>query len=407
MSCPNPVELSRALIVGLDDRLRAHLEICTRCSEEIESHASVASATHDLPVAEPSHDQAWKLRVSLMAAARAPEPIAQSRMVWGFAAAGVLAAAAVLFVVVGREPQPQAQTVASILPHEGAAVMRVASGQDEIVRVAHGTVSVEVAQLAPNQRFRVVVGDAEVEGRGAGFDVTVDRDRLRGVRVFAGQVEIRAQGAPVKKLVAGERWQIELGRAELEPTPVAPVPEPPVDIVVEPTVDVVASIPAEKQHTKKHKSRRTDRPTEPQALSASESPARAAPARPKRPIEVLFEEGWTTLAAGNAAAASVIFERAAQAAPKDPLAEDAWFWRASSLARAKSGAAASAFDSFLSRYPSSPRVGEASAMLGWLVIDSDLDRAEKLFKASANDRVASVRASAARGLTAIEQRRKR
>ena len=137
-----------------------------------------------------------------------------------------------------------------------------------------------------------------------------------------------------------------------------------------------------------------------------EAPAIAQP-KPKRPIEVLFDEGWATLQAGDASAAAATFERAAQSDPKDPLAEDAWFWRASALTRAKSASAAGALDQFLARYPRSPRVGEASAMLGWLVMDKDLDRAEKLFKTAANDRVAAVRASATKGLTAVDQRRKR
>ena len=144
-----------------------------------------------------------------------------------------------------------------------------------------------------------------------------------------------------------------------------------------------------------------------ESLSTTAGGTSPAPARPKRPIEVLFEEGWATLAGGDPAGAAAIFERAAQSAPKDPLAEDAWFWRASSLAKAKASAAAPALESFLSRYPRSPRVGEASAMLGWLVIDSDLARAEALFRTAEKDRVAAVRASATKGLAAIAQRRSR
>jgi TolA-binding protein len=133
--------------------------------------------------------------------------------------------------------------------------------------------------------------------------------------------------------------------------------------------------------------------------------AAAAPTRAKRPIEVLFERGWAELAAGDTRAAAGAFEQAIQAAPDDPLAEDAWFWRASALARAKDAAAARALDAFLARYPRSPRAGEASAMLGWLVIDRDLDRAEALFRAAAKDRVPAVRTSGDKGLAAVAQRR--
>ncbi len=46
-------------------------------------------------------------------------------------------------------------------------------------------------------------------------------------------------------------------------------------------------------------------------------------------------------------------------------------------------------------------------MLGWLVIDRDLDRAERLFRNAETDRVGSVRASATRGLAAVAARRAR
>jgi outer membrane protein assembly factor BamD (BamD/ComL family) len=71
---------------------------------------------------------------------------------------------------------------------------------------------------------------------------------------------------------------------------------------------------------------------------------------PKRPIEVLYEQGWAALAAGRTQDA-VIAERAAASAPSDPLAEDAWFWRATALARAKHASAAGALEQFLARYP--------------------------------------------------------
>ena len=387
MSCPHPVELSRALIAGIDDRLRAHLEICTHCSDEIEAHAAVARDVQRVPVVEPPHDHARSVRASLMAAARVPAPVARVRFAWAFAA-GALAAAAVLAFVLLRKPADPAQTVAMhdvLLPHEGAALMRIASAEGETVRVAHGTVSVD-ATHARGKRVRMVTGDAELDGDG-GFDVSVDRDHLRAVRVFSGRVELRAQGAPPRVLVAGERWEIELAKVDDAP----------------PFEEVTAAEPVAIAAEPRKPARRSERKQR-QQLSAKQDPAPPI-ARAKRPIELLFEEGWAKLAAGEATAAAAIFERAARSSPNDPLAEDAWFWQASSLARAKSGSAAGALDAFLTRYPSSPRAGEASAMLGWLVIDRDLDRAEKLFNAAASDRVASVRASATKGLDVVERRR--
>jgi TolA-binding protein len=78
------------------------------------------------------------------------------------------------------------------------------------------------------------------------------------------------------------------------------------------------------------------------------------------------------------------------------------------VARARAGAGASAIAAlsrFLEAYPSSPRAGEAAAMLGWLLVDTgDLAGAERRFRAAENDPVDAVRASARKGLRAIASR---
>lgn len=399
MSCPSPIVLSRALVEGVDDRLRAHLDICTDCSDAMAADAAITADVRDLATFEPSSDHAARVRDSLLAAATVPRPIARSRMVWGFALGGALAAAAVLiFLFAVPRSTPRAQVShATILPHDGASMMRISDGPDEIVRLAEGTATVKIAALGPHERFRMITGDAELEAAAdSAYDVAVDRDHLRSVRVISGQVIVRAQGMEPKVLREGERWEIELAQA-----PSGPAPEVAQQEAVAVTPDLPSVAPSDtstKSPPKRHPSAslRAERP------SATPS----IPGRPKRPIETLFDEGWATLAAGDAVAAAATFQRAAQAAPTDPLAEDAWFWHGSALVRAKVPGASDALAAFLANYPSSPRLGEASAMLGWLVIDSDLDRAEKLFKTAAGDRVASVKASAQRGLAAIEQRRK-
>lgn len=394
MKHPHPIELSRALVEGVDARLRAHLDICDQCNEELAAHASVADDVRVLPVVDPDEDRARHLRASLFSAARAPAPLPRPRVVWGFLFAGGLAAAAVAAFFVLRTPSEPAHVArAAIQRHDGAELVHI-DKPDEIVRLSSGTVTVQVAQLDAHERFRVVTGDAEIESRGAAFDVRVAHDRLQSVRVYDGRVEIRADGSAPRVVAAGERWEIEL--AQQEP-PKAPVVEP--VVVAEPPLEapevVVEPVAVDKPT-----------PRAPEKIQTQEKPSIAQPqARAKRPIEVLFDEGFATLTAGDPATAAQIFERAARSAPSDPLAEDATFWRASALVRAKSSAAVSALESFLSRYASSPRTGEASAMLGWLILDRDLDRAEKLFHAAEADRVASVRASATKGLAAVAARR--
>ena len=61
------------------------------------------------------------------------------------------------------------------------------------------------------------------------------------------------------------------------------------------------------------------------------------------------------------------FERAVTLSPRAALAEDASFWRAVALTRAHRRAEAiDAFSSFIARFASSPRRGEAEVTLGEL-----------------------------------------
>jgi TolA-binding protein len=434
---PSPIDLSRALVEGVDARLRAHLDICDECNEALATHASIADDVRQLPVVDPDEDRSRLLRASLFAAARTPAPSPRRGFFLGFALAGGLAAAAVTAFLLARSPSEPAHIArGTIQPHDGAEVVHI-DKPDEIVRLSSGTITVKVAQLDTHERFRVVIGDAEIESRGAAFDVRAKRDRLESVRVYDGRVEIRAEGAPPRTLVAGERWEIELAQntpAEkgVDPGVIDPDEAAPEVAIVEPSVaDPSANPSVAEPSTAKPSINAPGTPSnratprEPARAATKAAPSNAAPSKPapapskiqatdkpsmpqaraKRPIEVLFDEGFATLTSGDPATAAQIFERAARSAPSDPLAEDASFWRASSLVRAKSSAATSALEGFLARYKSSPRVGEASAMLGWLVLDRDLDRAEKLFRTAETDKVASVRASATKGLAAVAARR--
>jgi TolA-binding protein len=463
MKCPHEHVLSRALAEGFPPELQAHVDSCLACSTYVADHGAIGDLVAQLPVIEPDASRAANVRASLLAAARAPAPLARPWRAWALAFSGMVAAAAVLaLVVLRRAPAPssaQAHYRATILPHDGAAVMRTSPAPDETIRLVDGTATITVAALEPGERVRVLTADAELVASDTAFDVTAEHDRLQALRVVKGHVEVRAAGATPRRVVAGERWEVQLGdqAGDNGSAHIATAATPDTTDELSTGDTHVASAtsnenevgtatadahgastattrttPSAAEHvgtatTAKHvgttsldKQRATtasgaagkagaDQPstTNKQLTASGGSGPAASQARPRRQIELLFEQGWAALAAGKAADAAVAFERAAQAAPDDPLAEDAWFWRASALARAKSPAAAAALESFLARYPHTPRVGEASAMLGWLVIDRDLDRAEKLFHAAENDRVAAVRASATKGLAAVAQRRKR
>jgi TolA-binding protein len=106
--------------------------------------------------------------------------------------------------------------------------------------------------------------------------------------------------------------------------------------------------------------------------------------------------------AGDFTAASSAFVRASILDPEGPLAEDASYWYPVALARAKRAEATIAFRDFLDRYPRSTHAHEASAMLGWLLVDaSQRAEAERRFRFALDDARPDVRASARAGLTAL------
>jgi TolA-binding protein len=241
---------------------------------------------------------------------------------------------------------------------------------DEIVRLVEGAITVSVTPLATGERFRVVVGDAEVEVRGTAFEVSAHDDRLESVDVLHGAVEVRLEGHAATLVHAGERWAR------------------PVDDELPAATDETATATA-----------RAVRPRAP-APTDVEAPVSLAPSWTAASG---FEAGWSALHDGDPVAAATAFGEVLDRAPSDPLAEDASFWRAVALSRAEhTTEARAALERFVHTYPRSVRTPEASVMLGWLLLSSgDRDEARAMFERGANDPAERVRASAARGLAAI------
>ena len=239
----------------------------------------------------------------------------------------------------------------------------------QIVRLQEGGIAVDVEPLHPGERFRVVVGDAEIEVRGTSFRVVATGDRLRSVDVVRGSVWVRPQGGDPVLLGPRGRWEVQRANQPRFPT------------------------------AKKRALHRVavDRPS---ALASEPLPSRA---------ELAFADGWEALRINRFADAAEAFERASANAGDQPLLEDAWFWMAVCEARIPHKAAAKlSLSGFINRFPRSSRIGEVSAMLGWILLeDNDLESATRLFAAAADDRVSEVRQSARAGLDAAERRRGR
>jgi len=161
-------------------------------------------------------------------------------------------------------------------------------------------------------------------------------------------------------------------------------------------------------------------PQAPRTASSERVPGRFAPTRRLRgalasvshavpspktthqpsPAELAFSDGCQALRSADYPRAAAAMRRALEAGPTSAVAEDARYWEAVALAREGKGARARrAMEEFVRLLPSSPRAGEVSAMLGWLLLEShEWSAAEQRFRAAEGDRDPAVRESARKGL---------
>jgi TolA-binding protein len=390
----------------------------------------VRELARDLPHEAPRQERVEAVRAALLARAAEiggrPERVRSRRILLAVAAAAAFVAVGALAVLAShgswhREGAAPGALRAEIRPLTESRYSRLGAQPDEIVRLREGTVTFRVEKLRAGERFRVVVGDAVVEVRGTVFDVTAADDRLHNVHVHEGKVEVRPEHGAVAVLLPGENWSApgDAGRVEIAaaqtPSPGAGVaPAPPssrgagIDSARLAPRPVVAVAPRRVRSTPVAPS--AVRPHETAAAvgsgAAPEPPSANAPAAaaPPSASEIAFAAGWRSLRAGDPRAAAAAFDRALAVDPAHPLAEDAAFWKAVSCARAGLDAeAAAVLAAFLDRYPASARAGEVSALLGWRRLAAgDREGARRLFAAAAADPVERVRASAGRGLRAID-----
>ena len=249
----------------------------------------------------------------------------------------------------------------------------------EIIRLREGGINLDVQPLGPRDRVRVQVGDGEIEVRGTSFQVRARGDRLVGVAVTHGRVEVRPVGAAMVVLGAGQTWRAS-------DAVVAPPPAP----LVVPPADASPRLPSPSS-------------ARPRRVARAEGGVERA-SRPTRQEE-LYDDAWDALRARRFAAAATGFSRVLAESPVGPFADEAAFWRATALARGgEAGSALAAYREFLSTYRTSPRRGEASAILGWLLVDAQRsDEATLLFGAALNDAHENVRVSARDGLEAVRR----
>lgn len=155
-------------------------------------------------------------------------------------------------------------------------------------------------------------------------------------------------------------------------------------------------------------------PGAPAVMPAAAGQATAAPgsndareAKIAAPGEVSYQAAWDALRAGRMSDAAAGFTHALDLGLEPSLAEDASFWRAAAFGRAHSTSEAiAAFSGFLGDFPRSVRAGEASAMLGWQLVEAgDLDAAQRRFEAAVGSGGVTAQVSGRRGLAELARRR--
>jgi TolA-binding protein len=455
MTCPGDIELARAVASEPDAELSAHLETCTPCRAAWDEARAAIELARELPVALPSPSRREEVRTALLAAAadRAQRPARRTRAVP--AIAGAAAAAVVGYLAIAHtagpplassSAAPAPHSHGTVRPHAGAHYAVRSIGPDEVIELRDGELDIEVEPLHPGERFRVVVGRSELEVRGTAFRVAAHAEHLVEVAVAHGRVDLSpGTGAPTS-LAAGQSWRAGEAPAAGAPSAAADVAhqepsaraahpeafsapgvrqEPPAAARRDPEALAGAAnrgarpTAAVRAEASAPSARRDGSPPALAVRSAVELPVGAARAvadaepsvpapRARAAEEKSYDEAWVALRSGEFARAASEFARVVLLEPDSALVEDASFWRAVALARAKrSLEAVSAFHDFLALYARSARAGEASAMLGWLLIDAGaFDEAARRFDAAAGDADPAVRRSARSGLDALAHRKR-
>jgi TolA-binding protein len=209
-----------------------------------------------------------------------------------------------------------------------------------------------------------------------------------GAAAAAWRIGISHRRQPPPQLLAGTF----AGDRPPQAAPAAPLPAAPAQQAAMPAMQVMPVIP--------------DRPLPPShARRVSLAPHKAArDLDGGDAVEVAFARGWSSLRTGDFNTAAEWFARATSG-QNNTLAEDALFWQGVALDRAGRFAIAhQVLADFLARYPASDRSGEASVILGWLLVRSGNFGAARLrFEQGLDDPAERVRKSAHAGLLAADE----
>ncbi|MEQ9502761.1 MAG: tetratricopeptide repeat protein [Deltaproteobacteria bacterium] len=464
--CPSFDDLSRAFSEG-NAAMKRHVGGCPRCAATWRDLGAVHDAA-SAPVPPLSDAAAERVahalwaRTSPSAAVRTAKPL-DLRLV----AAAVLAIVALLLWWAPWYPSaPEAARVTPIADADYERSVRYDGerARQEIVRVRRGHLRLEATEGVP---LRLLTSDVRVEG--TAFDVVVVDERLVELTVRAGTVALSRGDGPPRLLQVGERWTApgaanadgrsaasegsapasagrngnttqrpapgaSAGRNENTTGPPAPGASagrngnrsaPSARGASDRTRDGRTGTHDVATDTATRRGARGSEPAPPppaarddaapgasarapkggDGRSAEAPSAPAAEARPRSAAELAFERGWSAFRAQDLDDAARSFAEVEQIAPSSALAEDAAYWRAIALLRAKRDEARQALRTFVTRHPKATRAPEAWVLLGWSELArSNVDAARDAFARGRAEGGPAVRAEADRGLAAIDDR---
>jgi TolA-binding protein len=290
---------------------------------------------------------------------------------------------------------------------------RAQSPPDEVVRLDDGSIDLDVVHLRWGERFRVLTSDAEVEVRGTRFRVTASDRRLTSVRVWEGRVEVRPFGGGAAVLDAGDVWE-GIPQNDAEDAPNSPFSDsihadgtraesadgkPPATI----SPGRETQLPPHARPGGRAGVTPPDLADRPSGAAPHADPGRRPDAVSSRGNRA-FDRAWTLLREGDTANAARAFAEVEALVRGSALEEDALYWRAVATARSKDPRSAPLFSTFLGRFPSSSRAGQAAVALGWIWLDQGkADDAKLMFSRALTDPSPEVVESARAGLRRIDE----
>lgn len=404
-ACPSELDLARAISVE-DPAISAHLASCSACAHTWDATTRAIEGARRVPVRVPSADRREEMRTAILAAsargdARDTDDAghvrsskkSSPRARW-YAGATIALAAGVALVLARSERAPT-HAHGTIVAHPNARYTTTRA-PDEIVTLHDGTIDVEVSPIHAGERFRVMTADTEIEVRGTAFEVVAELGHMTRVQVRHGVVEVRPHGAAMVTLTSGQSWAApRTAAAPHESSTVVAPDAPSMTMKTKPPMS-----PPAPRRTASPKPATIGSPS----TTTTGSPASTATA-PRAPEALAYDEAWAAMREGDFEHAASAFARVSILDPDGPLSEDASYWYAVALARAKRAEAIAAFRDLLSRYPHSTHAGEANAMLGWLLVEAKQPaEARRRFDAAKDDANSSIRESARRGLAALDAR---